>query len=134
MVERGGIRPVALRAEDDQPLLAPVAEDDVVVDILTLKDRPICPADGTPVRWQRRRREATVRREGVVLVAVSECGLDVVTGEMPAVSRASTRQLAHDRIAELDAVLVSDALVVEVIRQRPSPGISRRARVIALSR
>ena len=51
MVERGGIRPVALRAEDDQPLLAPVAEDDVVVDILTLKDRPICPADGTPVRF-----------------------------------------------------------------------------------
>jgi len=41
MVERGGICPVALRAEDEQPLFASVAEDDVVVDVSALEDRSI---------------------------------------------------------------------------------------------
>jgi len=52
MVEWGGIRPVALGAKYDQPLLAPFGEDDVVIDILTLEDCPICPAHRTPIRRQ----------------------------------------------------------------------------------
>ena len=42
LVEWGGIRPVALCAEYDQPLSVSFAEDDVVIDVLPLEDRPIC--------------------------------------------------------------------------------------------
>ena len=90
MVTRGGIRPVALGVKYDQPLLAPCGDDDVVVDISTLEDCPICPAHRTPIRRQRRRRVATVRREAVVFLKLTKCGLDVVTGEMPAVGGAIT--------------------------------------------
>ncbi|WP_254534836.1 hypothetical protein [Halomarina litorea] len=41
LVERGGIRTVTLRTEQDQPLLGPVTGDDVVVDVSALEDCPI---------------------------------------------------------------------------------------------
>lgn len=50
IIERSGLPAVALRREYEQSLLAPVAEDDVVVDVLALEDCSICLADGIPIR------------------------------------------------------------------------------------
>jgi len=76
--------------EQKQPLLAPFAGDDVVIDV-QLEDRPICPAHGTPVRRQRRRRSRHRLAQAWWSWGSGECSFDVVTGEMPAVSRAIAR-------------------------------------------
>jgi hypothetical protein len=54
MCERGRICPVALAAEYDQPLVAPIPEYDVVVAISALEHYPIRARDGSPVLGERR--------------------------------------------------------------------------------
>lgn len=54
MCERGRICTVALAAEHDQPLLAPIPEYDVVVAISALEHSSIRAGDGSPVLGERR--------------------------------------------------------------------------------
>ena len=54
MCERGRICPVALTAENDQPLVASIPEYDVMVAISALEHSSIRARDGLPVLGERR--------------------------------------------------------------------------------
>jgi len=67
----------------------------------------------------------------VVVLELGECSFDVVTGEMPAVSRAIARELTHHFISERNVVLVGDALVVGVIEEERTGELRRAAATIS---
>jgi len=66
-----------------------------------------------------------------VVLELGECSFDVVTGEMPAVSRAIARELTHHFISERNVVLVGDALVVGVIEEERTGELRRAAATIS---